>query len=1556
MGRVAGLPTAAITNDSALGGQIIDGSLTFNKVSENDGSYLTRTPSTGGSRNRFTLSVWLKRNGNLGSWQRIIAASPGGNDISALAFRGDGNTDGLRIQMQYSGVNKHWSSSGKFRDSSGWYHIVMAVHLYGSSGERVRIYINGERDYGSWTTGSEPDSSNQYYFNNSGTEHRIGSSQSYPTAIDAYMSQLYWLDGLDATADDFGYTDSQTGIWRPKKYSGTFGTLGYYLPFDGKEPVGKDMSGNGHDWTPIKLRATTTLDKATGGLPILNTNVAGTVSLPYPRTDPLASNCVLACPFSNSGAGLIGEDLSYLINGSSNQKGLSNTGSVTHTGSYGNFYGKGGAIYLQNAQGQRVEIAASDDFNMGTGDFCIECWIYPTSASAVDGSLFVTHNNSTYFAFNYSPNTASFNIYLSASAVNVPAPQVEYTEWNHVALVRHGNVVKVYVNGLAVGSINHTGSVGYPAASTSLCRVGGGGSGALNSYIQDLRIYKGVAKYTENFLCGSGKPAIVPDSPSGVAVARKLDPIVSGSVGFDGLTSYLSAPNHSDFQLTNQDFCVEFWIYPIATKGSSFGCIVSKGFSFQIYYRDNGNSDRMVVYMATAGSGSYDIVDDFNSQNSSVPKHQWTHVALTRTSGTLKWFINGVMKTSTSASATVHSNTDPVTIGTYGPSNTSYEFVGHISNLRYIVGESVYSSNAGFTPTKEPLTLTSQSVTSSNVKLLCCKDKNDETAADKIPTGSITRYNNAYAHNFSPFNNDTINDGGGNYCTLNRLSRNGTSSSDMNMLAISHGNLEFIVDDSGVAEHTFGTMSVNGGKFYFEVLIEYAPNTPGTTSIRIGIVRNYNHSDSMVIYNGTGRFETQGTTDDTNYSEREYTTGNLIGVAVDCVNGSIQYYRDGVRVGVKSFTIGTGVWHPYIRLYRNQSGDPASYGLANFGQRPFIITPPEGFLSLCSNNLPHNQKIINTRKFHQTFQYTGNGGTPRTITGLNFKPDLIWQKSMSGGYHNRIWDSVRGWQGSLFVNQVNQENNYYDYGQVLDIGPGHVTYGQGNHTNNLININGHNYINWCWKAGTPQVPTSGSVYFDGNNDYLTVPKSTDLDFPGEFTMEGWILANSLPTGSNENKTIFESIDWNSQLGQYHFGVSDDNKVQFYVFNNANTYIKGTTTLTPRRWYHLAVSRDSSSNIRVFVNGVLENTVNNNYALSNSNQPNPARIGACKIANPGAGVHRSLHGYISNVRVIKGTALYTSNFTPSTTPLTNVTNTKLLCCQSTTSATTAAVSPTSISTNGNAEADISQNPFDAFSVDGIGYSTAATATAATTSNLTAGNITLSKASVNTESGFSILMYTGSGGQGNLPHGLEQDPDFIVVKGINHNNSYWQSYHSSFGTGSTVNRVYWNQDTSSDPSNTNIFKVNTGAGTILLNTGDHFFNSTSYQYIMYCWHSVPGYSDFGQYYGNGSAVGKYVHTGFRPAYIMIKRTSNTGPGAANYWECRDIVRDPDNPATSRLFANTGDTPSVGEELDFLANGFKIRAATTGSNADGATYLYYAFAEQPLVTPFGTSSNAR
>ena len=231
---------------------------------------------------------------------------------------------------------------------------------------------------------------------------------------------------------------------------------------------------------------------------------------------------------------------------------------------------------------------------------------------------------------------------------------------------------------------------------------------------------------------------------------------------------------------------------------------------------------------------------------------------------------------------------------------------------------------------------------------------------------------------------------------------------------------------------------------------------------------------------------------------------------------------------------------------------------------------------------------------------------------------------------------------------------------------------------------------------------SGSVSFDGSNDYLEVGKSTDFDFGGSFTMEAWVYADSLTTDSymfNALDSIFESIDWNSQNGQYSFGISHENKLYFYIFDGSNTFYYGTTVLSTQQWYHLAVSRDGSGNIRLFVNGELESTNSNSYSLSNSNQPNPARIGGCKINNSGSGIQKSFDGLISNLRVVKGTTLYTSDFNPSSTPLTAVTNTKLLCCQSKTSATDAAVIPAipgTITNNGGATAS-SSTPFGTGSV-------------------------------------------------------------------------------------------------------------------------------------------------------------------------------------------------------------------------------------------------------------------
>ena len=114
------------------------------------------------------------------------------------------------------------------------------------------------------------------------------------------------------------------------------------------------------------------------------------------------------------------------------------------------------------------------------------------------------------------------------------------------------------------------------------------------------------------------------------------------------------------------------------------------------------------------------------------------------------------------------------------------------------------------------------------------------------------------------------------------------------------------------------------------------------------------------------------------------------------------------------------------------------------------------------------------------------------------------------------------------------------------------------------------------------------------------------------------------------------------------------------------------------------------------------------------------------------------------------------------------------------------------------------------------------------------------------------------------------------------------------------------------------------------------------IAYCFHSVEGYSKFGSYTGNGSSDGPFVYTGFRPAFVIVKRTD-----AADTWNILDNKRGPINPNENRLFAdlNNAETGDVGARADFLSNGFKVRTTNGDFNASGGTYIYMAFAETPF-----------
>ena len=235
---------------------------------------------------------------------------------------------------------------------------------------------------------------------------------------------------------------------------------------------------------------------------------------------------------------------------------------------------------------------------------------------------------------------------------------------------------------------------------------------------------------------------------------------------------------------------------------------------------------------------------------------------------------------------------------------------------------------------------------------------------------------------------------------------------------------------------------------------------------------------------------------------------------------------------------------------------------------------------------------------------------------------------------------------------------------------------------------------------------------------------------------------------------------------------------------------------------------------------------------------------------------------------------------------------------------------------------------------------------TTVSNTSGSIT-STVSANTTSGFSIVSYTGNGTSGaTIGHGLGVTPKtiFIKARGASVN---WTSYHSTIGN---TAGLHLNTTGGSD-TNSGFFN-NTSPTSTVFTVGDgSTVNTSSGTYIAYCFADVKGFSKSFSYTGNGSADGTFVYTGFKPAYVLIKRTD-----AAFGWFIFDIKRDTYNVASNYLLPYTTDAEASLTTLDILSNGFKIRQSQSYINASGGTYIYMAFAENPFVSSKGLPTTAR
>ena len=476
------------------------------------------------------------------------------------------------------------------------------------------------------------------------------------------------------------------------------------------------MEYSGNSWTPKGFGGSVALDKATGALPILNTVSGGNYATVGVRTDANAANLVLALPLVGSA-----NDVSNSVNSGSTTKAITVTNAAVSSDT-SNFYN---GSFEFDGSGDYLDTSANADFAFGTGDFTVECWIYNEGHSAT-GNVVDGRTDTKGWGLQLS-SSENFTFYSKVSASSVlgdMGPIVE-NKWTHLAVTRSSGTLYGFIDGVLQNSASHTSDYSDNTPVVIGARYSKDQQ-YFNGYIQDVRVYKGTAKYTSNFIPASTNPDILPDTPSGVSGGSKLTKVTDGAVSFDGSGSdYLVVGDgvSTDLAPGTGVFTIEFYLYPKTMITSAPGILQwSATNNTQTSYTNAG-------FVAWNSTGSITLqlgASSITTGAGKVPINKWSHIAIQRSTGNeFRLYVDGILITSDNSTlGNPDTSSKYLVLGKYYTGN-NYALNGFISNFRLIKGTALYTSN--FTPPTRELT----NVT--NTKLLCCQSNTSAVDTTVVP-------------------------------------------------------------------------------------------------------------------------------------------------------------------------------------------------------------------------------------------------------------------------------------------------------------------------------------------------------------------------------------------------------------------------------------------------------------------------------------------------------------------------------------------------------------------------------------------------------------------------------------------------------------------------------------------------------------------------------------------------------------------------------------------------------------------------------------------------------
>ena len=1413
-----------------------------------------------------------------------------------------------------------------------------------------------------------------------------------------------------------------------------FGTNGFYLPVDGNSPIGQDKSGKGNDFTPINFNGSNSLDKATGALPILNTTPGGVSASVGVRTDANASSLVLALPLVGSA-----NDVSNQINSGSTAKSLADYGDPAASSIKSNFYG--GSFYYDGNDGHDLGVINDTDLEMGSSDFCIEGWF--NANTTLDSNYWNPiltlpwhgQNNGESQIFigfaggasgPYSAGEFHARIRDSSSIKELPTGLTTlYNDqtWHHFALTKNGTTAALFVDGVLKKTVTTEASLntdlddqkGYIATYNNNTGSPGSPQGFYKGYISDLRIYKGVAKYTENFIPASTDPDILLDSPSGVSGGSKLTKITDGAVSFEGINeTALSVNNNTDIQLgSGTNWTIEFFAYRTGAF-VDYDVIAGKGASSTYEWFIEGFADGSVdiLYSAngsTTWTGQHEIM-------SNMALNRWYHIALVRNgsgANNFKAYVDGIQTLQTTA-FDIYAGTGVLHIGGYnGAAGQDPPII--ISNFRIVNGSSVYTSN--FTPPTEPLT----NIT--NTKLLCCQSTTEPASAAVAPLIS------------------GINDGTqwSNYVT-----------GDIDSSNPAHKAFDGSTSDIGCRTQTAGGAT-----------IVWQPPSPIAFSSSFKIYAARDGSSSQIIF--TVR-HAGGTT---NFSESVTTSATPAAVDLAQISGvtspisSITIVSAGANPRFTAIEVDNTIlvdpiapngdvsatnFNPFntdIKTVLGQETGYATWNPLKMGTSDTSMSEGNLFWRTTSNG--PDKCTYSTLGMNSGKWYWENEVVEATATAIGIANVYSNQDLGPANAHNWMYYSATG--------QVYLDGSASSYGAAFNtngtiIGVAfdrdNLTlefYKNGASQGKLTKISGlidtETYYAMCGDSGgasQSQVrvnfgqkpfkfpPPEGFQSLNTANlrpeKIITRPDK----YFGAFTYTG--------TGNTSGREIsglnFKAkpdLIWIKNRGEDIDHILFDSVRGFGANKELipnNNYTQGQTgsgAPNTQSWGFVKSNNIDGFTVQSGSSG--QSVVNNNNigyvswcwkAGGDNGQFNIDDVGYANASDVGMNVGgQNSNEYDQSVTWSNGVASsagdWPGGFNTACGAITNGFNgnTSNGVCASP-SASIIWTNPQSTSTlsgklefynrsdtttysrriiithAGGTTGRITLTPNSAW--QDLGTYTGITSLIITGDNPGGGVIDAIRvggkilvdqgitppnvpsianigASVGTKQGFSIIQYQGGGNSvTTVAHGLSQKPQFMMIKNMDDNDT-WTCYHYGIGNTKYLNfpQTYdYEQDGTmfNDTTPTSsVFTLGAAPGNDYHNRA----NRSGYDYIAYCWHDVPGLQKFGFYPGasvNGG-VGDFIECGFRPALILVKKYTPNGDGGVIFDTARAVF----NPGRTQIRPNEPSAETIeydSFQFDFLANGFRAVGPSGQVNEHDDAFVFAAWAEVPAFNLYGGQSNAR